>query len=319
MRNFLIAFVVLLLWCAVAFIYYATDISSNVSMLFDKSSSPENSSEKLVEKKDTTLVEKTNRDSLDKFQNSIKPNLAKLSVFDKNSLLLYELDSLLIRKNTDTVYYQGSAEAYFDPLIKHLYENKETGIVFTSDYSANENFMTPNFGIQRGQFIKNELVKLGVNNQKISIESDIKDIEFSKKGFSYGGIRAQYFRLSENDLEAIENNKIRNFNIYPRFSFSRIIANNELKDFAKELKNILAENDSYKVKIIGHTDNIGSKVDNYQLGLKYAQQARWYLINNEGIDPKKLIALSEGEEKPIDDNNTALGRKNNLRIEFVIE
>ncbi len=315
MRNFLIAFVVLLLWCAVAFLYYATGISNNVSMLFDKSSSPEISNEK----KDTTLVKKTNRDSLGKFQNSTKPNLAKLSIFDENSLLLYELDSLLIRKNTDTVYFQGSVEAYFKPLLNHLSENKESGINITTDYSANENFMTPNIGIQRGQFIKSELVKLGVNNQKISIESDIKDIEFSKKGFSYGGIRAQYFRLSENDLEAIENNKIRNFNIYPRFSFSRIIANNELKDFAKELKNILAENDSYKVKIIGHTDNIGSKVDNYQLGLKYAQQARWYLINNEGIDPKKLIALSEGEEKPIDDNNTALGRKNNLRIEFVIE
>lgn len=319
MRNFIIAFVVFLMWCAVAFLYYVTNLSNNISMLLEKSSYPQASTEKLDVNKGTALVEKTDRDTLGKSQNFVKPNLAKLSIFDENSLLLVELDSLTIRKNTDTVYYQGSSEAYFDPLIKHLSENKETGIVLTSDYSANENFITPNFGIQRGQFIKNDLVKLGIDNQKISLKSSIKDIEFSNDGFSTGGIRMQYYLLSEKELEALEKNKVRKFTIYPRFTFSRIIANKEMKDFVKELKNILAENETYKVKIIGHTDNIGSKLDNYQMGLKYAQQAKWYIINNAEINPKRLTALSEGEENPIDDNNTASGRKNNLRIEFVIE
>jgi len=92
-----------------------------------------------------------------------------------------------------------------------------------------------------------------------------------------------------------------------------------LKDYAKELRQLFESNPNRKVKIIGHTDNIGSAVDNYQQGLKYAQQVRWYLINREGFDPKKLTALSEGESNPIDDNNSQAGRKNNLRIEFIIE
>jgi hypothetical protein len=53
--------------------------------------------------------------------------------------------------------------------------------------------------------------------------------------------------------------------------------------------------------------------------LKYAQQVRWYLINQEKLDKDRLKASSMGKDYPIDVNTTADGRNKNRRIEFIIE
>ncbi|WP_339611542.1 OmpA family protein [uncultured Planktosalinus sp.] len=319
MRNFLIAFLFFLLWCSVAFLYFTTDLSISAIEFISKPFSSQVNPDNFAEKKDTTIYKSPVNESLESLSSLVEPNQAKLSIVDPSNELIIELDSLSIKKNLDSVFFQKLSLTYFEPLVKYLFDNKETGIIISSDYSANEKFMTPNIGIQRSQYIKNELAKLGIDKQRINLKSNIKEIKYSNDGFSAGGISIETFKLSEKDLMEIEKNKVRNFIVYPRFTFSKIIVNKELKEFAKELKTILTENESYSVKIIGHTDNIGSKADNFQMGLKYAQQAGWYLINREGVDPKRLTVLSKGEENPIDDNNTVAGRKNNLRIEFVIE
>lgn len=319
MRNFLIAFFFFLLWFSVALFYFTTDLSISAIEFISKPFSSQVNPDNFVEKKDTTIYKSPVNESMESLSSSLEPNQVKLSIVDPFNELIIELDSLSIKKNLDSVFIQKQPLTYFEPLVKYLFDNTETGIIISSDYSANEKFMTPNIGIQRSQYIKNELEKLGIDKQRIRLKSDIKEIKFSNDGFSAGGISIETFKLSENDLMEIEKNKVRNFIVYPRFTFSKIIINKEMKEFAEELKTILTENESYTVKIIGHTDNIGSKADNFQMGLKYAKQAMWYLVNREGIDPKRLTALSKGEDNPIEDNNTASGRKNNLRIEFVIE
>ena len=56
---------------------------------------------------------------------------------------------------------------------------------------------------------------------------------------------------------------------------------------------------------------------NKRLSQKRAESVRNYLIK-AGVDAKRMTAVGYGQEKPIADNKTAAGRKENRRVEFQI-
>lgn len=71
------------------------------------------------------------------------------------------------------------------------------------------------------------------------------------------------------------------------------------------------------VKIIGHTDSDGNDADNLVLSKKRAEAVKSFLIKNFGIESSRLLTDGEGESNPVDTNNTAEGKANNRRVEFV--
>jgi outer membrane protein OmpA-like peptidoglycan-associated protein len=71
------------------------------------------------------------------------------------------------------------------------------------------------------------------------------------------------------------------------------------------------------VEIQGHTDNIGSDESNQVLSLKRAEAVKRYIVN-KGISAERLLTKGFGESKPIDTNDTDMGRARNRRIEFVV-
>lgn len=76
----------------------------------------------------------------------------------------------------------------------------------------------------------------------------------------------------------------------------------------------LKEHPEYKVKIIGHTDNIGD--DEYNLKLSKDRAADVLkLFNRKGINFNRLEATGKGEVEPIETNDTDEGRELNRRIE----
>ncbi|HEX9827329.1 MAG TPA: OmpA family protein [Flavobacteriaceae bacterium] len=70
--------------------------------------------------------------------------------------------------------------------------------------------------------------------------------------------------------------------------------------------------------IEGHTDSVGTSKSNQLLSERRANAVRDYLIAN-GINADRLTATGYGEDQPIDDNNTATGRKNNRRVEVKLK
>ena len=70
--------------------------------------------------------------------------------------------------------------------------------------------------------------------------------------------------------------------------------------------------------IEGHTDERGSKEYNIALGDRRAGEAKSFLIK-QGIATERLIAVSYGNDKPIDPKRTEEAKKKNRRIHFVIE
>ncbi len=76
----------------------------------------------------------------------------------------------------------------------------------------------------------------------------------------------------------------------------------------------LKEHPEYKVRISGHTDNVGD--DNYNLKLSQERASDVLkLFNRKGINFKRLKAVGKGESDPVASNDTDDGRAQNRRIE----
>lgn len=85
-----------------------------------------------------------------------------------------------------------------------------------------------------------------------------------------------------------------------------------------KLIQLLNDNNTVKIQILGHTDNTGTEKDNQLLSTNRARAVAYYLLNN-GIDSKRLSYKGFGSTKPLADNTTEQGKAKNRRTEFVIK
>jgi len=74
-----------------------------------------------------------------------------------------------------------------------------------------------------------------------------------------------------------------------------------------------------KIKIVGHTDNIGNDNNNQVLSYNRAFAVKSWLFNHGGIPVERLEAIGQGASQPIASNKTKTGRAQNRRIEFIVE
>ncbi len=72
-----------------------------------------------------------------------------------------------------------------------------------------------------------------------------------------------------------------------------------------------------KIKVIAHTDNIGSPYFNHLLSLERADNVAKYMIDG-GIVRKKILTVGKGKTQPLASNDTKEGRYQNRRFELVI-
>jgi outer membrane protein OmpA-like peptidoglycan-associated protein/Tol biopolymer transport system component len=80
---------------------------------------------------------------------------------------------------------------------------------------------------------------------------------------------------------------------------------------------LLTVNKNIGIEIQGHTDNVGEDKANEKLSLLRSKAVFEYLIQHN-ISPDRLSFKGYGESKPIADNHTEDGRKQNRRTSFVI-
>lgn len=86
----------------------------------------------------------------------------------------------------------------------------------------------------------------------------------------------------------------------------------------ESIREVLREYDESRIIVQGHTDDTGSEVFNQDLSKKRADSVAEYLVY-QGISPNRILALGFGESKPMADNNSAIGRSQNRRVELIIQ
>lgn len=93
----------------------------------------------------------------------------------------------------------------------------------------------------------------------------------------------------------------------------------ESQHVLKEVADLLKANPSIeKVRIEGHTDDKGNPETNKTLSAKRAAAVVAWLVH-AGIASERLRSAGFGSERPLADNQTAEGRRQNRRVEFHIE
>jgi len=71
-----------------------------------------------------------------------------------------------------------------------------------------------------------------------------------------------------------------------------------------------------RIRISGHTDNVGNPRQNQRLSDRRAKAVRQYLVDH-GIDEGRVEAVGLGDTEPLAPNDTEEGRARNRRIEAV--
>ena len=100
----------------------------------------------------------------------------------------------------------------------------------------------------------------------------------------------------------------------------------ELTNKARDIMSKIAEQNKKgrsEILVMGHTDNVpltfGSNYrDNWDLAAARSASVVQQLSRNDTLDPKRMKAISYGETRPVETNDTSQGRAKNRRIEIEI-
>ncbi|MGZ8839455.1 MAG: OmpA family protein [Candidatus Aminicenantales bacterium] len=85
----------------------------------------------------------------------------------------------------------------------------------------------------------------------------------------------------------------------------------------KEIAGVLKENTELRLRTVGHTDADGDEGKNLDLSKRRAASVKSMLAREFGIADSRMETDGKGESQPTDKNDTAAGKANNRRVEFI--
>ncbi|TBN49858.1 OmpA family protein [Pseudomonas sp. BGI-2] len=99
------------------------------------------------------------------------------------------------------------------------------------------------------------------------------------------------------------------------FAFNKSELSASAQSQLDSLMGKLQNADVVSIKVIGHTDGVGSDEYNQALSERRASSVAAYLLS-QGLAPNKLTSEGKGESQPVADNDTDEGRAKNRRVEL---
>lgn len=128
------------------------------------------------------------------------------------------------------------------------------------------------------------------------------------------GVVAQH-GCPEVPKESVEQINERLSNIY--FDFAKYGIKPEMSAILDDVAHFIGYHDTYKFRVEGHADSIGSIKANQRISDERAQAVTDYLYA-QGVHPGQLIPKGYGETKPVASNKTKEGRAKNRRVEIKV-
>jgi OOP family OmpA-OmpF porin len=104
-----------------------------------------------------------------------------------------------------------------------------------------------------------------------------------------------------------------------KFETGKDIIKKESNTILDNVVKVMNENPSYKLRITGHTDNVGDAAKNLDLSDRRAKAVQKYLVDSGVAANRVLSAEGKGDKEPVADNSTKDGRALNRRVEFSVE
>ena len=91
----------------------------------------------------------------------------------------------------------------------------------------------------------------------------------------------------------------------------------ESKPTLDEVGKLLTNDSTLKLKVVGHTDNVGTAEYNNDLSMRRAQSVVQALVATYSVAATRLTPFGAGFTQPIASNDTEEGRAKNRRVELV--
>lgn len=85
----------------------------------------------------------------------------------------------------------------------------------------------------------------------------------------------------------------------------------------KEIAQVLKDNASLKIKVIGHTSSDGDDAANLELSRKRSAAVKELLVSEFAIGADRIQTDGKGETQPVADNASKEGKALNRRVEFI--
>ena len=103
------------------------------------------------------------------------------------------------------------------------------------------------------------------------------------------------------------------------FESGKAVIKPESYDLCDEIARVVNANPQLLlIRVEGHTDSDGSDVANLKLSGNRAAAVKQYLVKKGGVEAGRLTSVGLGESSPIESNDTAEGKAENRRVEFII-
>jgi outer membrane protein OmpA-like peptidoglycan-associated protein len=100
------------------------------------------------------------------------------------------------------------------------------------------------------------------------------------------------------------------------FDFDKDTIKPESEPVLKEIVKAMTDNPDWKLRVDGHTDNIGGDAHNLDLSKRRAASVKTALVERYHIPADRLTTNGYGASSPIDRNDTLEGRARNRRVEL---
>jgi outer membrane protein OmpA-like peptidoglycan-associated protein len=91
----------------------------------------------------------------------------------------------------------------------------------------------------------------------------------------------------------------------------------ELRTVLTQFASGLNSNPGTLVRVVGHTDNVGTDTNNQRLSVERADTVRDFL-EDRGVSKTRIEVAGRGEREPIANNATVEGRAQNRRVEIFL-
>ena len=209
--------------------------------------------------------------------------------------------------------------AFLDSLAGHLFDNEDKNLKIIGHYLESEkaidNGIYENIGIVRANNIRQALVDVGVEPDRISIDAQQDEGNILKEPITFELLdreNSEYtpIQYTFEDMTISDVNFESDSDVFtPLESFLT---------YADTMAIFFEQNPDKVLMIEGHCDATGSDTHNNDLGKRRAESAKKFLMDEKGIQVN-ITTSTKGEKAPTATNKTKEGRAKNRRVRFIIE
>jgi outer membrane protein OmpA-like peptidoglycan-associated protein len=229
-----------------------------------------------------------------------------LALWDEGKNVFGDFEAFAYERDSTALHLSDNNLLFTQKLVQYLHSNTKKKLLISGVYR--NQLETNAIGQERAQQIVNYLSQQGIENERLVLNTSSVDASKWKGGLAFS---IENPVITDNDLQQIvisDANFDSNSDVF--------VPNDDFVRLSAALKIYIAKAPKSTMNITGHTDNQGTDEANVALGLRRANAVQHYFAQQQlNIN---IRTRSEGERKPIANNDTELGRAQNRRVQCAL-